>query len=174
MTASGRRAVSELFELAFPPFSQEEFIRERGFAATANLVTRRRVLDEVGFFDSGMMTGGDVEWGRRLVGRGGRLVYAPDAVVMHPARQSVSSLVRRHRRLIGGRARAISAIESEAGFFRRRRRENLESFKMLLFEPRAAGISRGESFAVMALAALLLLVRKVESLRIRVGLDASR
>ncbi len=53
-------------------------------AATANLLVRRALFDELGGFDDSLPSGGDYDFVRRAVGRGARLAFAPDAVVRHP------------------------------------------------------------------------------------------
>ena len=81
---------------------QARYLAAWHFAATANLVARREVFSAVGEFDATLMSGGDFEWGRRAWTSGVAQIYADDAVVLHPTRTSMRSLVVRHRRLIGG------------------------------------------------------------------------
>jgi GT2 family glycosyltransferase len=82
-------------------FPQEDYVR-RGFAVTANLVTRRSVLERVGPFDASLASGGDAEWGRRVTSAGGILRYAADARVSHPARATREALIRKGRRTTRG------------------------------------------------------------------------
>ncbi len=89
--APGVRTGAELYDLrhAFP---QALYVRTTGFGATANVITRRDVVDAVGPFDAGLQSGGDREWGTR-VGRAGYLVrYAEDVVVQHPARRTLTEI----------------------------------------------------------------------------------
>jgi GT2 family glycosyltransferase len=81
---------------------QDELIREERFAATANLFVRRTVIDDVGAFDASLRSGGDYEFGRRATGAGYRLVYAPEACVVHRPRASLWDTWRLHRRLGAG------------------------------------------------------------------------
>ncbi len=99
--AGGRpRTGAEWYEYlhAFP---QEDYVR-RGFSVTANLLTRRTVVDRIGLFDTTLESGGDAEWGRRLVAQGGHLRYAPSAVVDHPARASRREVIVKARRTTTG------------------------------------------------------------------------
>jgi GT2 family glycosyltransferase len=82
-------------------FPQQEYLA-RGFAVTANLVTRREVLDRVGPFDPTLASGGDAEWCRRVRDSGGVLRYAPAAVVRHPARATRAELLAKARRTTAG------------------------------------------------------------------------
>ena len=72
------------------------------FAATANLFVRREVVDDLGGFDASLRSGGDYEFGRRATGAGYRLVYAPEASVVHRPRASLRETWRLHRRLGAG------------------------------------------------------------------------
>lgn len=83
-------------------FQQRKYIEEWSFAATANVLVTREVFDRVGMFDPGLRSGGDTDWGTRLVAGGGRLVFAPEVVVGHPARSSWRELGRKSVRVAGG------------------------------------------------------------------------
>ena len=93
LTFRSGRPVSpaEHFE-AVGGFPQERYVREMSFAATANLFVRRAALDRVGSFDERLRSGGDVDFGKRLTGAGGRLVYDAAPVVQHPARHTWAQL----------------------------------------------------------------------------------
>jgi len=93
----------ELLELMFA-FPQQDFVAIQGFGATANLLAWRRVVDDVGYFDAGLASGGDVEWGRRATDAGLSLVHDPSVVVRHPARRTLPALARQRLRTIRGLA----------------------------------------------------------------------
>jgi hypothetical protein len=83
-------------------FPQERFVREQHFGATANVFTRREVLAKVGWFDAALKSGGDREWGQRVHASGLAVVYAPDVVVLHPARRTFREYEGKIRRVVGG------------------------------------------------------------------------
>lgn len=91
----------EVWELLYN-YDQESFIRDRHFGLTANLITKRSVMDEVGLFNSELKSAGDYEWGNRVYEKGFNIFYDEDLVVKHPARRTFSQLARKVRRLIGG------------------------------------------------------------------------
>jgi len=91
----------EIWEMLYN-YEQESFIRDRHFGLTANLFTRRGVMDEVGLFNSDLKSAGDYEWGNRVYDKGFNIYYDGDLVVMHPARRTYSELAKKVRRLIGG------------------------------------------------------------------------
>lgn len=91
----------EHFE-ALNEFQQEKYIEALSFAATANVFVSREVFDWVGMFDPKLKSGGDTDWGNRLVAAGGRWQFAPDVVVDHPARSSWRELGRKTLRVANG------------------------------------------------------------------------
>ena len=90
-------------------FPQESYVKQ-GFGVTANLVVRRTAGDAVGWFDSAALSGGDLDFGRRLTRSGGRLAYAADAVVAHPARATWAELFAKGRRTAQGQGR-LDAVQ---------------------------------------------------------------
>lgn len=99
------RRACELYE-AVHGFPQSRYLADQRFAATANMVTWRRVFDQVGFFDASLRSRGDAEWGQRVAAAGGVQRYAEDAVVEHPARSTWAELMRKVRRVAHGRIEA--------------------------------------------------------------------
>ena len=83
-------------------FPQRRYVEELSFAATANLFVWADAFERVGPFDPCLRSGGDLNWGRRLTARGGRLVYSADAVVDHPARDTWAELARKTTRVAQG------------------------------------------------------------------------
>jgi len=83
-----RPTAAEVYEMlnAFP---QETYVTKHRFGVTANLFVRKAVFDKVGPFLDSVMSGGDWEFGRRATAAGFSLVYAPSAVVEHPARHTL-------------------------------------------------------------------------------------
>lgn len=95
----GKPTLAELHESAHG-FAQKKFVTEQHYSVTANLFTFRRRFDEVGPF-SHVKSGGDREWCQRVVAAGYPLVYAPRAVVAHPARASLREMLEREMRFTG-------------------------------------------------------------------------
>lgn len=80
---------------------QEHYVA-RGYAVTANLAMPAALLSALGGFDEQRFSGGDAELCRQAVAAGYPLVYVPEAVVEHPARDSWRALATKARRLKGG------------------------------------------------------------------------
>lgn len=83
-------------------FRQQENLERRRYAPTANLITRRAVIDDIGAFDDRFRSSGDFEWGRRVFAAGYQQVYADDVRVTHPARRTLRELGGYRSRLLGG------------------------------------------------------------------------
>jgi len=92
----------ELYDMAFG-LDQPTNISKLGYSVTANLFTTRTVFEEVGEFNSDVLSGGDAEWCERAASNGHPVAYCPAAVVRHPARATLKSVVKQARRHMGGR-----------------------------------------------------------------------
>jgi len=73
----------------------------RGVAATCNLFVKAEVFDSIGLFPDNVKSGGDVQWTHRATQNGFPLVYAPNAVIYHPARLLPELLRKLYRVSIG-------------------------------------------------------------------------
>ncbi|MBD1911830.1 MULTISPECIES: glycosyltransferase family A protein [unclassified Leptolyngbya] len=92
----------ELYDGVIMGFPQDEFISKRKAGATANVFTWKHVVDQVGNFKAQMKSHGDMEWGKRVHTAGYELIYADNARIAHPARDSFQQLYKRTIRLVGG------------------------------------------------------------------------
>ncbi len=92
---------AEDFELALG-FSQQSYIEEKHYCATANMFTSPEIFAQVGPFNDALKSGGDQEWGQRAFAAGVPLVYAKSAIVRHPARHTFAQLFKKRARLVGG------------------------------------------------------------------------
>ncbi len=63
-------------------------------AETANLFVRRELYESVGGFDDTLPEHGDFDFAERAVAAGGRLAYAPKALVRHPTRDTPRPFLR--------------------------------------------------------------------------------
>lgn len=74
-----------------------------GLCVTANWVSPKAKVVEMKGFNPNLKSGGDTDLSSRISAKGGILKYAPEMVVLHPARGSLSELAQKTRRVIGGR-----------------------------------------------------------------------
>ena len=95
-----RLSASELFEKCFS-FKQAENARNR-VCVTANWTSRLALIRSFGGFDATLKSGGDHRLAAQIAAAGHLIVYAPGAIVRHPARADFRELTRKRRRVIGG------------------------------------------------------------------------
>lgn len=98
----GAGAIASSYEKTHT-FNQKGNVEIGGFCITANWLCRRDDLLAIGGFDAGLLSAGDSECSRRMVAAGHRLTYAPRMIVRHPTRASIRELIRKRRRVTGGR-----------------------------------------------------------------------
>jgi glycosyltransferase involved in cell wall biosynthesis len=71
---------------AITGFPVASYMRRFHFGVTANLVTSRKVFDEVGLFDERLRSHGDLEFGDRVFNAGLSQIFAKDMMVYHAPR----------------------------------------------------------------------------------------
>lgn len=99
-TDSAQPNAYEIYDLV-RGIPQRHYVR-RGYAATANLLVPKTVVQELGGFDTTRYSGGDADLCWRAGARGYSVRYVPEAMVYHPARNSWLEVVSKARRIKGG------------------------------------------------------------------------
>lgn len=94
MDLGERPSIAELVDFA-RCLDQRNSVEELGYAVTANLFVRRRVLDAIGPFNDKLISGGDGEFCMRATAAGFRLAYSDRAVVRHEPRHTPRELARK-------------------------------------------------------------------------------
>lgn len=91
----GRPTAVELNDMRH--FRQKHYVEHAHFSATANLFTFKKVFADAGSFDESfdLPAYEDREWCDRVFSKGYPIVYAPDAIVRHPARRTLPELCRK-------------------------------------------------------------------------------
>lgn len=74
---------------------QKRFVQDGRWTAFANTFTSLQVIDNIGSMNTELIACEEVEWGLRVHAAGYRQVYAPNAIVRHPARSSILQHCRR-------------------------------------------------------------------------------
>lgn len=169
--AARRASPAELWDMVHG-LPQEHYVRREGWAATANLFVRRATFDRVGAFDAALGSGGDREWGWRASRAGVRAIYAPDALVLHPARRSLEALQRKIVRVSEGWADMHAGRAAEAFPTRMLLRSALPFVRSTLRfsrRVRLRRLSRRSQLTYMAVAHWLQYYRLAVQLRLRVA-----
>lgn len=120
----GRLALSELWlhrflsrasaaERLLGPYWAHDSEREVDWLVGACLLLKREVFDQTGGFDPGIfMYGEEVEWCHRIRGKGWRIVFSPEAQVLHLNHKSAD-------RLFGDAGRLDRCLLAEDDLLRR-------------------------------------------------------
>lgn len=94
-------SLAEIYEKAYA-FRQQDFVRDKGMAATGNMIAKKCIFDCIGNFNEQLMSGGDAEWGMRAQSKGFEIVYSENCVVWHPTRSRLKEIVQKTKREAGG------------------------------------------------------------------------
>jgi len=97
------KSVVEMYDANFH-LKQEFYVNRMGWAATANLIVYRRVVESVDGFNESTRSGADRVFGMGATSSGFRMVYEPKAIISHPTRATLSELVKKNRRITYGKA----------------------------------------------------------------------
>jgi glycosyltransferase involved in cell wall biosynthesis len=111
-------SVCELYD-SLCSLQQQETLQKSRFGATANLFTRRKVMEKIGLFDEQLISGGDREWGNRVFDLGLRQIYCAEAVVLHPAKRTLRELIKKSLRITAGTMVAGPDTVYSTEYFRR-------------------------------------------------------
>jgi glycosyltransferase involved in cell wall biosynthesis len=82
--------------------NQQSYVSDFGFGTTANLFVVKDLFNRYGLFLDNLQSGGDYEFCRRLIKAGEKIGYADDAVVKHPTRSTLSSILKKSKRVARG------------------------------------------------------------------------
>jgi len=89
--------IAELYD-SMTSLQNELYVKTRNSAVTANLFVKPYLFEKIGGFFEMVKSGGDMQWTSKATLAGFRLVYAPEAVVMHPARE-LKALIKKNFRV---------------------------------------------------------------------------
>jgi glycosyltransferase involved in cell wall biosynthesis len=150
-------------------FNQRRNVEEFGFCVTANWLCRRDLMRSIGGFNQELLSGGDIDCSRRIAAAGHKMIYVPDMIVGHPTRANLLELIRKRRRVVGGRLQ-LDGRGRTSDWAKRFLRESVN-------QARRVARSDIESWAkpgVVAVVAVLLLTSQFELIRLASGRPAYR
>jgi GT2 family glycosyltransferase len=101
VASPGDPSPAEAFECVYA-YDQRDYIERLGFSVTANLAMRQAVFAAVGPF-GGIDVAEDTDWCARARSQGFAVRYAPEMLVLHPARRSMAELRAKWDRVTGHR-----------------------------------------------------------------------
>lgn len=156
-------------------FPQEALLRQFHGGATANMMTWRQVFDQVGVFNPQLRSHGDLEWGQRVYSQGLPQMYAESVVIRHPTRSSLKALIKRTKRLAGGRyamhtKQAKTVVQRQLVFLRSLAQNLIPPVLFAihaLFDGRLRGL--GPKLQVSLVMVVVRYVSALEILRLKLG-----
>lgn len=160
----GARSVAACYE-ELTAFNQR-YNAEHGYCVTANWLCRRDDLRAIGGFNADLLSGGDSECSRRMVAAGHEVIHVPEMIVGHPTRASLGELIRKRRRVVGGRWRMDGM--SEAGVSKALWQMAHEAQGQVRWMARTK-IGLRNKFGVLGITAALMLASQGEVLRLSAG-----
>ncbi|QMU27350.1 glycosyltransferase [Adhaeribacter radiodurans] len=102
--------VAEAYEIVYA-FRQDENVKN-GRSVTANMFTKKAVLDKIGPFNQSMYSGGDFEWGKRATLNNFQIGYGSNVIVKHPARKELEQIIKKARRVVSGKKEIVESETS--------------------------------------------------------------
>lgn len=151
-------------------FCQENNVKNKKFAATANLFVTKSVFQAVGEFDESLLSGGDLEWSRRAQSVGFSLRFNKLAKVYTEPRKSLKAALIQARRVAGGQfSLRQKKVGYEVGFPPKLSLVGRISKIML-----ACDFSIASRFRALFAAICIMLFQKYEIVKIKLGGDFER
>ncbi len=152
---------------------KQEQNAKKGECITANLFCSMSLIKKHGGFNEKLKSGGDVEFSRRVVSSGGKVVYSEKAEVLHPSRNK-SELIVKRKRVVGG---TWDAELSKAGF-KRKLRFCIGLLKMFLGRTKKtwlhSGFSGKRKTGLIWLLLLIFFTSLSELMLLQLGKEANR
>ncbi|HDT0389501.1 TPA: glycosyltransferase [Klebsiella aerogenes] len=100
---------SACYEKVFS-FNQESHSK-KGISVTANLLVPVSLFKNVGLFNDNLLSGGDIEWNIRAQKENIPMFYGDEVVIYHPIRATISQILKKRKRVLGGTYQNITLLE---------------------------------------------------------------
>jgi cellulose synthase/poly-beta-1,6-N-acetylglucosamine synthase-like glycosyltransferase len=169
---SSSPTVAEKYDRLYA-FRQKRYVSSWGTCVTANMITYKKVFDQIGFFDGTKMTWEDINWGIRANNAGFKMDFVENVVVNHPAR-NLKELIKKERRL-GGNNVVLKNKQSRSSIFLKFLndiRPRIGDFKFIYSQGK--GLNAIDKINVLILRRFLLSIRAYENLRVQMGKKPNR
>jgi glycosyltransferase involved in cell wall biosynthesis len=154
MRLSSKARLIEMYDFTYR-FPQSEVIERHSVATTANLFVEKTTFDRIGRFDANLFSGGDYEWCTRLKAFGIPIFYCDGAAVDHPCETSLAKIVRRVRRIAGGKLISTDTMSERL----KRGPKSATVLKLPLLT----------SLQLLLLRVFLLSIKRIEQIRLLLG-----
>jgi glycosyltransferase involved in cell wall biosynthesis len=102
-------------------FRIKNYFEKNNFVVTACLSVRRKIFEQVGYFDSRLESGGDKEFGQRVHAAGLGQYYDHDLVLYHPSRTTYVSMLKKYKRIARGHAQLVHYYPERYSYYKSNR-----------------------------------------------------
>jgi glycosyltransferase involved in cell wall biosynthesis len=99
-------------------FRMKEYFTKSNFVGAGCLSVRRKIFEQVGYFDDRLESGGDKEFGQRVHAAGFRQYYDHDLVLYHPSRATYVSMLKKYKRIARGHAQLIHYYPERYSYYK--------------------------------------------------------
>ena len=164
--AQGRRGLAFYYDKVFS--FQNDLNKHRNQAITATLLVRKKLFEQLGTFDGNLKSGADIKWTKTATNSGFNLKFDNRLDVFHPAREKLSEIIIKQRRVFGGEI--LSANYSGVVFLKRL----LPPIKKWRRIFRAKFVPVHYKVLLLAFSWLLNFILVFELLRLKLGFGAER
>ena len=147
-------------------FNQDWNLNVGNWCVTANWLCSKAALAAVGGFDGEVLSGGDVKCSREMHAAGFALIYADEMVVRHPTRASLGAIIRKRRRVVGGRWQANAADTGRRGALAKMLlKENVEHLRWV----KGGSYTGAQKVGLAAMVTAVSVANQLELLRLGLG-----
>lgn len=167
--AEGSGPFSSRYDALAAGFNQEWNLANN-HCVTANWLCSKEALIQIGGFNPELLSGGDGECAGRFASAGKKFIYAPEMLVRHPTRANALQLIRKKRRVVGGRWQKSKPKHNFMEFSKIIGKEYFDQMRWM----KNSDIDTLYKPGVIALVALLWLITQFEIIRLALGLKPYR
>jgi hypothetical protein len=144
---------------------QKKYVSDLRAAATANMFTKKSVIDQIGGFNAALMSGGDMEWGKRADESGHRIAFA---------RYSFRDLKTKEKRVSGGHyklQKKVGTLLSLSFGFLKGFKPPFSDYHYIKSQP---GLTAVVKMKVFCLRYRLRILSRYEKLKLAMGVEPER
>jgi len=150
-------------------FKMKHYFEKSNFVTTACLSVRRKIFEQIGYFDDRLESSGDKEFGQRAHAAGLKQHYDNSLILYHPPRTTYASMLKKYKRIARGHAQLTHYYPERYGYYKSERYYNTSRYvPPLLFKlykiPFAMIISTWKYFYYLPIR-FLTLVEYIKELR---------
>jgi glycosyltransferase involved in cell wall biosynthesis len=109
-------------------FKIKKYFEKSNFVVTACLSVRKKIFEQIGYFDDRLESGGDKEFGQRVYAAGFKQHYDQDLILYHPSRSSYYSILKKYKRIARGHAQLSYYYPKRYGYYKSDRYYNINRY----------------------------------------------